>query len=307
MYIIISNQILKMFLLMMVGYISYRARLIDTQGNKALSNLLLIIINPCVILSSFQIEYTNDLLHGLLFSFLLAFLTHFVGIILSRFLFPAKNNPNSNVERFSCIYSNCGFMGIPLINGILGSEGVLYVTAYVVTFNVLCWTQGLVLMTGNTSWKQIKKGLLSPVMFGILLGLILFLARIRIPGVLLDTIDYVAAMNTPVGMMVAGIALAETDLWQALKNRRTYLVTAVKLLVIPAVMIAILAFLPINHTVLYTILVASACPAATTGTIFALRYNANYKYASEIFAFSTLASLITIPVIVSLAELFVFH
>ena len=124
---------------------------------------------------------------------------------------------------------------------------------------------------------------------------------------LLDTIDYVAAMNTPVGMMVAGIALAETDLWQALKNRRTYLVTAVKLLVIPAVMIAILAFLPINHTVLYTILVASACPAATTGTIFALRYNANYKYASEIFAFSTLASLITIPVIVSLAELFVFH
>ena len=302
MFVIISNQILKMFLLMMVGYISYRTKLIDTQGNKALSNLLLIIINPCVIISSFQIEYTDALLHGLLFSFLLALLTHIVGIVVSHFLFPSKNNPDYNVEQFSCIYSNCGFMGIPLINGILGSEGVLYVTAYVVTFNVLCWTQGLVLMTGNTSWKQIKKGLTSPVMFGILLGLVLFLARIRIPSVLLDTIDYVAAMNTPVGMMVAGIALAETNLWEAVKNKRIYLITAVKLLVIPAIMTVILAFLPLSSTVLCTMLVAAACPTATTCTIFALRYDANYKYASEIFAISTLISLITIPVIVSLAE-----
>ena len=302
MFAIISNQILKMFLLMMVGYISYRTKLIDTQGNKALSNLLLIIINPCVIISSFQIEYTDALLHGLLFSFLLALLTHIVGIVVSHFLFPSKNNPDYNVEQFSCIYSNCGFMGIPLINGILGSEGVLYVTAYVVTFNILCWTQGLVLMTGNTSWKQIKKGLTSPVMFGILLGLVLFLTRIRIPSVLLDTIDYVAAMNTPVGMMVAGIALAETNLWEAVKNKRIYLITAVKLLVIPAIMTAILAFLPVNSTVLCTMLVAAACPTATTCTIFALRYDANYSYASEIFAISTLISLITIPVIVSLAE-----
>ena len=302
MFVIISNQILKMFLLMMVGYISYRTKLIDTQGNKALSNLLLIIINPCVIISSFQIEYTDALLHGLLFSFLLALLTHIVGIVVSHFLFPSKNNPDYNVEQFSCIYSNCGFMGIPLINGILGSEGVLYVTAYVVTFNIICWTQGLVLMTGNTSWKQIKKGLTSPVMFGILLGLVLFLTRIRIPSVLLDTIDYVAAMNTPVGMMVAGIALAETNLWEAVKNKRIYLITAVKLLVIPAIMTVILAFLPLSSTVLCTMLVAAACPTATTCTIFALRYDANYKYASEIFAISTLISLITIPVIVSLAE-----
>ena len=94
MFAIISNQILKMFLLMMVGYISYRTKLIDTQGNKALSNLLLIIINPCVIISSFQIEYTDALLHGLLFSFLLALLTHLVGIVVSHFLCPSKNNPD---------------------------------------------------------------------------------------------------------------------------------------------------------------------------------------------------------------------
>lgn len=306
MFIIISNQILKMFLLMIAGYISYRTKLIDTQGNKALSNLLLMIISPCIIISSFQIEFTDSLLHGLLFSFLLAVLAHVIGILVSGVLFPSRTHPDSNVERFSCIYSNCGFMGIPLISGILGSEGVLYVTAYVATFNALCWTQGLVLMTGNTSWKQLKKGLTSPVMFGILIGVILFLTRIRIPSLLLDTIDYVAAMNTPVGMMVAGIALAETNILDALKNRRIYLITAVRLLVIPAILLAVLAFLPLNSTLLCTMLVAAACPTATTCTIFALRYDANYKYASEIFAMTTLVSLITIPLIVALAEPLLF-
>lgn len=143
-------------------------------------------------------------------------------------------------------------------------------------------------------------------MFGILIGVILFLTRIRIPSLLLDTIDYVAAMNTPVGMMVAGIALAETNILDALKNRRIYLITAVRLLVIPAILLAVLAFLPLNSTLLCTMLVAAACPTATTCTIFALRYDANYKYASEIFAMTTLVSLITIPLIVALAEPLLF-
>lgn len=302
MFLIISNQIVKMFLIMILGYICYRVKLIDHQGNKALSNLLLIVINPFLIINAFQIEYNTALMHGFLLSFLLAMLTHLVGIVIARIFIPEKSSRDYNIERFSCIYSNCGFMGIPLISSILGSEGVLYITAYMVAFNFLCWTQGLVLMTGNTSWKQIKKGLTSPVMFGILLGLILFAAQIKLPSVLSDTIEYISAMNTPIGMLVAGISLAETNLWEALKNKRLYLVTAIKLLLIPLIMALCFSFLPWNKNVLCTILVAAACPAATTGTIFALRYDANYKYASEIFAFSTLVSLITIPMMVSLAE-----
>lgn len=288
---------------MILGYVCYRVKLIDHQGNKALSNLLLIVINPFLIVNAFQLEYNSSLMKGFLISFLLAMVTHAVGMIIARILIPEKNNRDYNIERFSCIYSNCGFMGIPLISSILGSEGVLYITAYMVAFNLLCWTQGLVLMTGNTSWKQVKKGLTSPVMFGILFGLILFVAQIHLPSVLSDTIEYISAMNTPIGMLVAGIALAETDLVKALKNRCLYLVTVVKLLIIPVIMAVLFAFLPFDRNVMCTILVAAACPAATTGTIFALRYDANYKYASEIFAFSTLISLVTIPLMVSLAEL----
>lgn len=306
MFIIISNQILKMFLLMMVGYLCCRTKLIDHHGNKTLSNLLLMVINPVLIVNAFQIEYSPQLLKNFLLAFLLSLVTHFVGIVLVHFLIPSKSSRDYAVEQFCAVYSNCGFMGIPLINSILGSEGVLYITAYMIAFNLLCWTHGLTLMTGNTSWKQLKKGLTSPVIFGILIGLFLFLTQIHLPALLSETIESLSCMNTPVGMMIAGISLAETDLLPALKNRRLYLVTAVKLIVIPLIMLLAFSLLPISSGVLCTMVVAAACPAATTGTMFALRYDGNYKYASQIFAVTTLLSIITIPVMVWLAERLLF-
>ncbi len=302
MFLIISNQILKMFLLLMTGFLCFRIGLVSHEGNKTLSNLLLMVINPLLIVRSFQVDYSPEILRDCVIAFLLAMITHIVGIAVAYLCIPSKSARDVSIERFSCIFSNCAFMGIPLISSILGNIGVLYITAYSVAFNLFCWTQGLVLMTGNTSFQQVKKGLTSPVIIGIVIGLTLFLCRIKLPAVLLDSINYLADMNTPVGMLIAGVSLAETDLVQALKNKRLYLVTALKLLLVPFIMVVLFAFLPFDKDVLLTIAVAAACPAATTGTMFALRYDKNYQYASEIFAFSTVVSLFTIPLIVTLAE-----
>ena len=302
MFFIISNQIIKMCLLMIVGFLCFRVGIVDHKGNKTLSNLLLLVINPVLIINSFQMEYSHHLLKGFLFACLLAALTHVVGILVTTLLIPRKEDRDYQVERFSSIYSNCGFMGIPLVSSILGSEGVLYLTAYIVVFNVFCWTHGLMVMTGNMSFRQLKKGLSSPVIFGSVIGLVLFCAQIKLPSVLGDTVEYLADLNTPKAMLIAGISLAETSLGKALKNVRLYLVTAMKLLVIPLIMLLIFSLLPIDSNVLVTILVAAACPVATTGTMFALRFDKNYQYASEIFAFSTVASLVTIPFLVLLSE-----
>ena len=302
MFIIISNQIMKMFLILILGFFCYRIKLIDHQGNKTLSNLLLMVVNPLLIFDSFLQEFTPEIFQGFLIAIFLGFLSHFVGIAAGRLFFSKKISPYYNVEQFSCVYSNCGFMGIPLVNSIFGSQGVIYLTAYMLAFNVLSWTHGLFLITGNASPKQMKKGLTSPAMIGTLMGLVLFLTQLKLPSLISDTIDYITAMNTPMAMMIAGISLAETDFLGALKNRRLYLVSAVKLLLLPLIMLGIFSLLPVDSTVLCTILIATACPAATTCTMFALRYNANYRYASEIFAFSTVLSLATIPAMVSLAE-----
>ena len=327
MFLIISRQIIKMFLLMMVAFITFRAKVIDHEGSRTISNLVLMVVTPMLILKAFLQEATPQLVRGLGLALLLAFLTHFGAILISRIFFPAGKSPNYTIEQFSVVYSNCGFIGIPLISGVFGDEGIFYITAYVAVFSILIWTHGLLLMntpgtaeTNNTknpddpaakkaleqrrreNLRQIRKGLTSPVMFSIVIGIIIFLSGIRLPDVVTDTVSYIGDMNTPLGMFVAGATLAEADLLKTLKNRQLYKTAAVKLFVIPLAVLAVFAFLPLNKTVLYAILIANACPTGSTGIMFALRYDKNYKYASEIFTFSTLVSMVTIPLVILLAE-----
>jgi hypothetical protein len=302
MFVIIINQIIKMLLLMLAGYLCYRLKLIDQQGNQALANLLLMVINPIVAIMALQTDFRPELVSGLLLSYLLAFITHVIGVILSTVLVKRTQNPDYAIERFSSMYSNCGFIGIPLVQSILGNEGVLYLTAYMTVFNIFSWTHGIVLMTGKASRKDLKKGLLSPMIIACILGLIFFFTGIRFPAVLSDSLDYIRSMNTPLAMMIAGISVAQTDLIAMLRNRKLYFITFVKLLLIPAIVLCLLAVIHVDRTVAYTILVAAACPVAATCTAFSLRFQKNYRYASELYAFSTLCSLVSIPMLIYAAE-----
>lgn len=302
MFIIIINQILKMLLIMLVGYVCYRVGLVDQPGNKTLANLLLMVINPIVALMALQTEYRPELVSGLLTAYLLAIITHIIGVILSNILIKRTGNPDYSIERFSAMYSNCGFIGIPLVQSILGSEGVIYLTAYMTVFNIFSWTHGVVLMTGKASWKDLKKGLLSPMLIACIVGPILFFTHIRFPAVIGDSLNYIGAMNTPLAMLIAGISVAQTDFLSMFKKKRLYVITLIKLFVLPLIMLGILVLIRVNTTVAYTILVASACPVAATCTAFSLRFQKNYRYASEMYALSTLCSLISIPVLIYAAE-----
>ena len=304
MFQIITMQILKMLLILLLGYFCYRKKLVDQHGNQILANLLLLVVNPALAVISMQIEYRPELVSGLLLSYLLAILTHLVMIFLSTVIICQKNNEEYSIERFAAMYSNCGFVGIPLVQSILGGEGVLYLTAYMTVFNIISWTHGVGLMTGNLSLKGLKKGLTSPMVIASLVGLALFFLRIRLPEVLTDTLSYVSGMNTPLAMLIAGISVAQTDIPAMLKNRKVYFVSAFKLLFMPAVILIALIPLPVSLTVKYTILVAAACPAAASGTAFALRFGKNYKYYSELYSFTTVCSLATIPLFVYAAEFF---
>ena len=302
MFSIIITQIIKMLLLLLVGYACCRFRLIDQNGNKSMANLLLMVVNPILAITALQADYDPRLVKGLLTSSALALAAHLIGIALSTVLSRKTGNADYSIERFSAMYSNCGFMGIPLVQSILGSEGVLYLTAYITVFNLLSWTHGMILMTGNTSWKNLKKGLLSPMILASMLGLILFFTRIRFPALIGDTLDYIAGMNTPLAMIIAGVSVAQTNLPAIFRNKKLYLVSFLKLLLMPALVLAALLALRSDSVPACAILIAAACPAATTCTAFALRFQKNYRYASEIYAFTTLSSLATIPLFVYAAE-----
>ena len=310
---IIINQIIKMLLILLLGCLCYRLKLIDETGNKMLANLLLLVVNPLVAITALQTDCRPELVSGLLISYLLAIAAHLLAILIAHVVIRRSaaadgtvpdDSGNYALERFSCVYSNCGFIGIPLVQSILGDEGVLYLTAYVTVFNIFSWTHGIGLITGQTSLKQLKKGIFSPMVIACLTGLTLFFGRIKIPQVPSDAIHYVADMNTPLAMLIAGVSVAQTDLLKMLKNARIYFISALKLLLIPLVTLLILSVLPVSFHVALTILVAVACPTGATGTAFALKFHKNYRYASELYAFTTLLSLATIPVFVYAAELF---
>lgn len=302
MFFIIVNQILKMLLLMLLGCLCYRLKLVDQHGNKILADLLLMVVNPVLAVMALQTEYHPDYVSGLLWSYLLAVLTHLIMIGVSALLIKKGDNENCAIERFSSMYANCGFMGIPLVQSILGSEGVLYLTAYMTVFNLFSWTHGIGLMTGKASLKTLKKGLLSPMVIASLFGLVLFILKIQFPAVIADTLNYVSGMNTPLAMMIAGISVAQTDLRAMMRNKKLYFIALIKLLLMPALVLAGLSVISISPIVACTVLIAAACPSAATCTAFSLRFKKNYQYASEMYAFTTLCSLATVPLFVYAAE-----
>ncbi|MDO4306245.1 MAG: AEC family transporter [Eubacteriales bacterium] len=297
MFVLIFNQLLKMLFIMLLAVICFKIGLINQEGNRNLSNLLLMVINPCVILTVYQTDYDPRLARGLLISFAAAFAAHIIAIAVARLMIPSKNNENYAIDRFAAVYSNCGFIGIPLINSVLGSEGVFYLTAYMTVFNLLAWTHGLTLLSRKFELKRLKEGLLSPMVVASLIAVVLFFVQLRIPGVILDSMEYVADMNTPVAMLVAGFSLAQTDIRKIMTNLRIYWVSIVKLLLVPLAVLVFLWVLKLDYTVAYTTLIAAACPTSATTTMLCIRFNHNYKYASEIFSFTTVLSIITIPLV----------
>lgn len=299
---VILRQIVIMFIILLIGFGCSMKGLITKEGNKQLSAVALHIVNPLLIFMSYQSDYSSKLLRGLLWSFLLSGLSFAVTIGLSTLLIK-KKRPEHDLERFSAVYSNCGFIGIPLIRGIYGDEGVLYLTAYITLFNILIWTHGLMTMKGSKDMKSFLNSLKAPSVVAVFIGLIFYLLQIRLPDFLHTSLQYVSDMNTPLAMLIAGSAAAQTNVVKALKNSGLYIVAALKLVALPLAAMALLHFIPAPHMVQMVVLIASACPVATTGTMFAIQYDKNPERCSEFFAVTTLLSGLTLPVVTMLGEM----
>ncbi len=316
------NQIIIIFIIIIIGIICYKVKLIDDATNSKLSNILLMLVNPMVIFVAYQREYSPDLLEGLLISLLLSAVTHIVSILIACLVIRRKkrelitidgikirkyvDNRDVEVERISAIYSNVGFMGIPLVNGIYGTEGVFYVTASITMFNIFLWTQGVIMMSGSSEWslKAMLKKLMSPSIIAIIVGLICFLFQLMVPKTVKTAFDYIANINTPFAMLIAGVTIGKTNFKELLKRYRIYLVAFVKLLLIPGLLLLLYSRFHFSETVFIVAVIMAAAPSATTGILFSIKYEKNSVLAAEIFTVTTLLSAVTIPLMVKLAGYF---
>lgn len=294
----VLNQIIIMFIIVIIGVICYKAKLITDDGKKQLSSLVMYIVNPLLIFLSYQTDFRTDLLEGLIWTTIMAALTYAVFILLSRFIIHDKENRETAIERFSVIYSNCGFMGTPLIFGVFGSEGVFLQNGFITLFNLCVWTHGIMSMKGQGDKKSILRAFKTPALIAVFSGLIFFFLQIRLPEIPHSALNHIAEMTTPLAMLVAGASIASSNIIKSLKNPRIYLITFFKLIAFPLIALLIMFMLPAPETAKLITLIEIACPTAAIGMMFAINFNKNSEYCSQIFTVTTLLSMITLPFIV---------
>lgn len=294
---ITAYKIVTMFVMALIGAVCYKTDIISYETNGKLSNLLLMVISPLMIFSSYQREFSRQQLEGLLMALFLAAVSHVAAIIITKVFIRRSSGENYGVESMAAIYSNCGFMGIPLVNAIFGADGVFYITAYITIFSLFIWTHGILMMIGKQTVREALSAMKTPTIFAIIIGFVFYVCQIRLPDMIKEPLAVIGDMNTPVAMLVAGASLASGSLINMLRKKRIYLICALRLLAIPMVTMVILNLFHFDHVVTTTIVLATACPAGSMGTLFALRYGKDAVYASELFGVSTALSVITIPVV----------
>ena len=294
--LILAEKIFSLFLMMFMGYAVVHWGLLHAEDSKTLSLISLYLISPCVIISAFQVQYTPDVLHGLL---LAAVLLH-VGIIVVVNLLGHALHLDA-VEKASMIYSNAGNLIIPIVTAVLGKEWVIYSSAFLSVQLFLLWSHAKSMLCGEKSF-ELKKVLTNINMIAILAGAALFLLHIQLPAVIEDSLDMVGSAIGPISMIILGMLMAGMNFKKILGYRRLWLVTALRLVGIPKLS-GLAHLVPDGQTILLVSLLATCTPSASTITQMAQIYGRDADYASAINVVTTLLCIFTMPLMVALYQL----
>ena len=301
----VATQVGVLFALMAVGAVCRRVRLVDEPAVKGIVNVLLLVVTPSLIVDSFQRPFDSSMMHGFFWAFAIASFAHVAIILLAR-LFSRGDDRSRPVLRLAMVFSNAGFMGIPLEQAILGAEGVFYGIVYVVVFNFFMWSWGLYEMRGvgdGWRWRSLRPMIVNPGTVGIAIGLPLFFASISLPAILKTPVHLLAGLNTPLAMLVIGFYLAGADFRRVIRMPSAYLAAAVRLLVYPLAMVALLfplcAHFP--REMMLALVTAASAPVAAMVSMFASKYERDVDLSVGLVSGTTLLSIITMPPVIAFA------
>ncbi|MDR3313873.1 MAG: AEC family transporter [Oscillospiraceae bacterium] len=306
--------LLELYLIVGAGVLAERIGWFREATARQCSNLLLFVITPCVIVRSFlSMEYTSEHLRGLLISVGCGVLLHVLGIVLSEPFFRGKDAGRESVLHFAAIYGNCGYMALPLAQAMTGSEGVFYCSAVILTFQVFSFTHGAFAMAGgklggvrqkttepNAPQFQWKSLFLNAGVLSVLVGLPLFLLRAPVPELLTKPVDFIAAMNTPLAMLIFGAYLSRTKFRGFLQNKKIFLAFGVKLFAIPALVMGALLLCNVRGALLNALLISASAPSANNTVVFAAKYGRDPGYAAQVVGVISLLSVLTMPLVIAI-------
>lgn len=297
--LLIIEQIVIMMALMAVGYVIYKIRMIDDYTTKQLSSLILYVVVPCIMLVSFTQEYSYDKFIGFFIALIASFVIIFIGIFAGRIIL----GKDTGLEQYACGFSNAGIIGIPLVSSVLGTDYVFYVSAFFAAFFITTWTYGEYLIEGP-GHVNLKKVITNPVVICTVVGIGLFVFNVKLPDILKSACNSIGGLNTPLGMMMLGTYIAKEDLGKMFKNKMCYLVSLIRLIIVPLICLFILKFVYVPFEQIKMVLLICACsPCAATLAMFSQMCGKDYSYGARMVSLSTLFSPVTMVFILSLATL----
>lgn len=301
-FLVVGGSVLTLFLLMSVGFGFGRMGLLSGETLSQVSRVLLYVVTPCIMITSFEVERTPQTQGQLTTALAATAGVYVLYMALSLILFPREGAERRGILRFGAVYGNAGFMGLPLIQSALGDEAMITAVVGFAVFNIVSWTQGRALM-GGRSELSLKKLALNPGVLGFAGGLLLFFTGWRLPGPVDAAARYLGSMNTPLAMVVIGGQMAQADLQKVFSTRKLYLVSAVKLLGLPLLTAAVLLPFRVDPIVFTATVILAGCPTAGATGLFAQSMGKDSALAAQQITLSTLLCLATLPAAAVLAQL----
>lgn len=290
----VLSKVVILFVMVAAGYVCGKMNLISDGGAKEMTAVLFWIVTPCLIIVSLQNMIGKVSIGNLLLSGVLSVVCIAVSIGFSFLLFRKHPTERKKMLRFAVSYSNCGFMGLPLVYAVLGEQGVAYASMFIAAFNLFAWTHGVSSMKSEPG-IDLKKAILNPGILGLLAGLILFILSARLPEVLLTPMQYFSDLNTPLAMLVVGVYIAQIPLRELFEDNDLYRLSILRLLVVPFLCFLILLPFHIDRTIFTTLLILSSAPSAANSVMFAAQFGGDTRLGSKAVAITTLFSAVTMP------------
>lgn len=308
--------VIFLLLLAVPGFIFAKTKMFPKTASETLSVIVLYGCQPILIFTSFQgCAFSTDIAVNMLLVAGIAVAAHLMMFLLVKVLF-AKWQDDDKVKlvKYLSVFSNCGFMGLPFLQSLftdsaLQAELVVYCAVVLAVFNVLNWTFGVYIITKDKTQITAKKVLFNPVIIAVIVSLGVFFALqkplvdfttagtvgYKLTTKLMSSLQFLSNMVTPLSMFVIGIRLANIEWKQLVTDKWAYIATAVKLVVMSFLTMFLVAYLPIESTIKYTVFFLLSMPCATSGAMMAVQFGKDSDFASVGVVLSTICSVVTLP------------
>lgn len=304
--LLLMNQIIQLFIMIFMGFIIVKAKLLKAEDSKILSVIVLYLIIPCVIINAFQVDYTPQTVKGLLIALAGSVMTQVILLIVVSIL--GRVFHLNEVEVASIYYSNSGNLIVPIVTFILGKEWVLYGCVFMSVQLVFLWShcKKIISRESTYDWRKI---VLNINMISIAIGIVLFLTRIHLPAIINNTLSAVGSMIGPASMIVTGMLFAGMDFKQIFANKRVYFVSFFRLIIVPVIALFLIkcsqlsTFSSNGNKLMLIVFLAIITPSASTVTQMCQVYENDSQYASAINVVTTLLAIVTMPLMVMLFQI----